>query len=48
MTMSSELPPEPGLVGDPSLGFPGDAVPLPADDGEQHEPTIINDEAEDD
>lgn len=49
MSMSSpELPPEPGLIIDLTLGVPGDPVPLPDDDGEHDEPTIINDEAEDD
>lgn len=43
-----ELPPEPGLIGDPSLGFPGDPVPLPDDDGEHDEPTLVNDDDEDD
>lgn len=40
-------PPEPGLVPDLSLGLPGPAEPLPADDADQDEPTAVNDPDED-
>ncbi len=40
--------PQPGEVGDPTLGFPGPATPLPEDDHLQDERTEINDEEEDD
>lgn len=42
----SQKPPEPGEVSDLQLGVPGEAEPLPDDDADQDEQTLVNEDEE--
>lgn len=39
---------EPGSEGDKSLGIPGPAEPMPVDDALMDEPTVVNDDDDED